>query len=110
MQEVVLGRHPAIDDAADILPHHGFMGEDGALRQRLRAAGVDDLCGIAAVDRGFERRGVIAQQIVEGGDARRRDRRILARQPNQFFDGGALGRCGLRHLDEIRTRRQQFRP
>ena len=72
MQELVVGAHPAVDDAAHVLPHHRFMGQHRALRQRFRAAGVDDLREIAAVDGGLEEGAVGVQKIVEGGDARGR--------------------------------------
>ncbi len=43
MQHDVVCRHLALDDAAHVLPDHRLVGEHRALRQRLGAAGVDDL-------------------------------------------------------------------
>lgn len=91
VQEFVIYTHAAVDDAADILPHYGFMGQHRALGQGLRAAGVDDLGEIAAVDGGLQERAVGMQEIVEGGEARRRGCRILARQPDHGLDGTILG-------------------
>ncbi|MFK4491359.1 hypothetical protein ABIA45_006437 [Bradyrhizobium sp. USDA 336] len=108
VQELVLHAHAAVDDAADILPHHGFMGQHRTLRQRFRARGVDDLREIAAVDRGIQERAVGMQEIVEAGEVCRRHGRILARQPDHLLDRAIL--CARRacRTDEIRSGRQQL--
>ena len=108
VQELVVHAHAAVDDAADILPHHGFMGQHRALGQRFRAAGVDDLREIAAVDGRLEVRAVGMKQIVEGGEARRRRGGILARQPDHLLDRAILRARGARRLDEIGAGREQL--
>ena len=108
VQEFVVHAHAAVDDAADILPHHRLMGQHRALGQRLRAAGVDDLREIAAVDGRLEVRAVGAEEIVEGGEARGRRGGILARQPDHLLDRTIPGAGRARGLDEIRAGREQL--
>lgn len=108
VQKLVVDAHAAVDDAADILPHHRFMGQHGTLWQGFRSAGVDDLREIAAVDGGVEVRAVGVEEIVEGGESCGRRGGIFARQPDHLPDGAILGAGGLRGLDEVGPGREQL--